>query len=94
MRYLEITADFIDFTAFSKDLKRVFVEIDDKGFANREIAINDKEELVHVYPSINYEYGKYGLLDVASIDVGDVDDNIKKWFFEELWYKHLQSLKT
>ena len=69
MKYLIIDANFIDLNRFQKGLQKIFLEIDDKGSVKREIGFNFDNQIIHVYPSKEYLYGKYGVFDLSIFDI-------------------------
>jgi hypothetical protein len=87
MTYLRITQDFIDLTNFSL-IKELLVELDENGTPRREIGYNSDGELVHIFPSDKFKYGKHGVLDLVHFDLNSVDgDDLSSELFNDRWLK-------
>jgi len=90
MNYFIIDSDFLDLDSFQKGLQKIFVEIDDKGRVNREIGFDFDNQIIHVYPSKKYSYGKYGIFDLCTFDASFIKDSqLSKEEFNKIWDANL-----
>ena len=89
MKYLIITdSDVMQLSEPGQDLKKMFIEVDDKGFVKREVGFDSANHIIHAYPSNNKLYGKYrkyGIFDLAIFDMSAIRDELSKEEFEEIW---------
>lgn len=85
MKYLIIDNSFVELTSFIKDLNVLYIEIDKNGSILREIGLNKKGDIIHIYPSDKYKYGKYGIFDLCCFDINKLENEIDSDFFERKW---------
>ncbi len=84
--YFQIDQSFIDFKDFCSAIDTLFIEIDNRGFVVREIGLNKNLRVVHRFPDSDFEYGEYGLFDLAQLELKtDQHNDLTESRFEELW---------
>ena len=62
MFYIEINKDFIDLT-HQFGVNKLYVEVDSNGIPKREIGMDYDNNVIHKFPSPDFKYGAYGILD-------------------------------
>lgn len=88
MRYIKLNNEFVNFNEFVEGIYEVFIELSSSGEVQREIGINSDSNIIHKFPSDDFEYGKYGIFDLAKINLSENDLNeLTKDDFEILWKK-------
>ncbi len=84
--FIQISQSFIDFKEFCSAIDTLFIEIDNRGFVVREIGLSKDLRVVHRFPDSDFEYGEYGLFDLAQIELNlDQKNDLTECKFEELW---------
>ncbi|PWS28873.1 hypothetical protein DHW03_03295 [Pedobacter yonginense] len=86
MYYIKITSEDIDLSKFGS-IDYIYLELDGDGFPVREIGFNKNNDLVHKHPSANYKYGTYGIFDMSSFDLGNLESELTAENFEKIWNK-------
>jgi hypothetical protein len=83
MYYIKQTQKDIDFKVTS--MVKLYVELDEDGNSLREIAFDEKNEIVHKFPS-DYKNGKYGLFDMVPFSTEGLESDLSKDEFEKVWF--------
>ena len=87
MRYLKIDNNFLELSKFRKDIVILLLEVDNKGTVKKEIGLNEHNQIVHVYPSQKFKFGKYGIFDLNIFELTNLKDDISREKFYFLWDK-------
>lgn len=85
MKYIIVRNNWVDLSAFQPNLETILLEINENGFVKREIGLDEESEIIHAYPSSKYRYGKYGIFDLNSFDISDIEESLNQAEFEAKW---------
>ncbi|MCB9360223.1 MAG: hypothetical protein H6587_01700 [Flavobacteriales bacterium] len=84
MKYLIVSKELLDFSLFSSEITKFFIEINSEGNVVREVGLDKNGVVVHKYPSERFKYGGYGIMDLSNFDL-DFQDDLTSEEFENLW---------
>lgn len=87
MKYLMLDNEFTNLKAFDQRMAKLYVEIDENGYAKREIGIEITGNVVHMYPSSAFTFGRHGILDCNVIEFKSSENELSKAEFENVWIK-------
>jgi hypothetical protein len=86
MRYIIIDKEFVDLQKDFPSLGVFVVEISEDGTVKREVGLDKRNVPIHKYPDKSFRHGRYGVFDLACIDLPPATDNdVSKEFFEQCW---------
>ncbi|NOX85107.1 MAG: hypothetical protein GXO86_03935 [Chlorobi bacterium] len=88
MKYIKLDSSLIDLSAFYKDLTILLLELDDNGRITKEIGLNNRDFIIHRFPSLEFKHGKYGIFDLNTFDLSNLKDDISKEEFYNYWNRH------
>lgn len=83
MYYIKQTQRDIDFKGTS--IAILYLELDEYGNSLREIAFDDKGNIVYKFPSNYYKDGTYGLFEFAPFSIEHLKSDLSKDEFEKIW---------
>jgi hypothetical protein len=82
MKYIVVDENLLEGLERSFGVKRLYLELKEDGIPAREIGVDERGQVVHLYPSSIHRYGRYGIFD-SPIDAPDSD--MTKNDFDALW---------
>lgn len=72
----------------SDGINCVYTEVNEKGQVLKEIGVDRDGKIVHRWPSSTSRLWKYGIFDLAQIDVS-VKTTLREETFNRMWNKNL-----
>lgn len=84
MYYLALTSK--DIEGLEKlGVQKIYVEVDVQGIVLREVGLDEREKIVHRYPSKMGPHSKYGVLDLVRFDPSSLNSDLSGEDFDSLW---------
>lgn len=63
----------------------LWTEVDDTGTVRRELGFDSEGHIAHRCPSSFYRHGRYGLFDMAPVEIAGTQNELDPTEFEEAW---------
>ncbi len=85
MFYLKCDEVLFDLKGFISEFEYVLVEVNEKGIPQKELGFNRRGEIIHIYPSNKFKFGKYGIFDSNIFETNSIKNDINKEEFYQFW---------